>query len=201
MPLAAHLEEWARKATWTIPEAACLVHEEAPGPLEIETAFTSTDDISGTYAWLLKEFKYHNLNSIGEVDGEPVFSPGTLMRRLKENKRHVSKNIWKAYNQAHKQKTNPFGAHPLNKMADKVFREAARLAWEKYPDLRAEELSNLLSYLPSHMHNIALPRWSPKTISHHISELNPNGPGRPRMTDEPKPVLDLAEIAAKISVN
>ena len=189
------LESWAFQATWSIREAAYLVNEQDPLSSNIEILATSTSPVSQTYYWLRKEYEKGNLIKVDGTDEEPRFSPGTLMRRLIEEGRHVSSRIQSVYDNRGKIK----GPHKINLEAILVYRKAAKLIWDQHPKLTLSHMAKVLTGLPSHMTSSALALRSRVTIKNYLKGLSPNKPGRPPKGSTNTKEIDLAEIVKNMT--
>ena len=90
-----------RKASWSLKEAAHLVHEINPNTNPVELKGTSDHPVDRTYVWLKKEYGKGRLYAaMGDAEN-PRFSPGTLMRHMVEKKRFVSAKVRRIYDLAH----------------------------------------------------------------------------------------------------
>jgi len=186
---------WAAMATWSIKEAAYLVNNLDPLKSEVTISPTSPSPVSKAYFWLMKEYKKGNLTQVAGSDREPRFSPGTLIRRLKEGlKLKIPKLLEAKYG-------SPGQWHPSHKqsaMAKYVYRAAAKLIWDNRPSVKLSEMAELLTGLPMHKTNVALPTRSHVTIRNYLKGMSPNKAGRPQKHQQELPPIDLAAIAKKL---
>lgn len=186
------------KASWSMEEAAHLVHETNPETNPVKLEGTTSDPIDRTYIWLKKEYGKNRLYAvIGKDVDSPRFSPGTLMRHMKKNKRFVSSKVQKIYNVAH----GLPGAAGLSAEARKIYLDAADLIWQQLPDLPAARMAKMLTDLPEYFPMNQLPRYAEGTIRKWLKGRGPGKPGRPSKTALGNESPNLDEIASKLGKN
>ena len=184
-----------RQATWTIREAAYLVNNKNPDTSEIEISDKGSDKISSTFVWLMKEYKLGRLHPYKGSGDSAQFSPGTLMRHLKEKGHKVSGSVWKEYNQRHAQLA---GSDVITEVK-KTYVDAAFFVWEQYPNYTITRVARELQELPSYIPDKILDRPAVDTIRRWLTGMGPNKPGRPKKnanTAEGK--LILTDIVKKL---
>jgi hypothetical protein len=199
-------EFWAAKATWSIREAACLVNDVDPTDSTIKILPKSISPVSKIFYWLQKEIEHGHLTKVAVSDDEPRFSPGTIMRSLKErgpgtilgSQRKkgwdVPKSLETAYNNHGKVK----GPHKLNLEGILIYRRAAELGWRICPEMTKETMAKRLFDLPHHCENYKLPTVKVATIRKYLKGIGSTKAGRPRKGTQAAAAIDLAEIAKKI---
>ena len=184
-----------RQATWTIKEAAYLVNNQNPDSPEIEISDTGSDKISSTFVWLTKEYQKERLHPYKGSGDSAQFSPGTLMRHLKDKGHYVSESVWKEYNKQHAQSTDS----DVKIDTKKLYVDAANLIWEQCPDYPASQVGQALQELHSHIPKKPLKPPTVDTIRKWLKGKSPYGRGRPKKslnTDKCKP--DLTEVVVKL---
>ena len=164
------------RATWSLEEAAHLVHEVNPDTNPMKLSETSSDPVSKTYYWLKKEYGRGRLYNVSGTELEPRFSPGTLMRHLDKNGRYVSKVVWDFYNAANAQKRDTSSS----KHDRKVYIKAAKLIWAEHPLRPALTVAEDLVGLPLYFTNNYLGTYDKATIRKWLRGLGPRKVGRPK---------------------
>ena len=135
------LWEGAKKACWTLQEAAYYVNElGAGGPIDIH----QTNEISRAYVWLNKEHQSGRLKNIFELD-EVVFTPGTMIRHLWEGEKPVSLKMWALYTYADKGEVCGLLRRGISK---KNYLKTAKIIKDKFPDVTKAETIRFLMTLP-----------------------------------------------------
>jgi hypothetical protein len=131
----------AKKASWTIKEAACYVNEKAPdAPIDIN----GTDEISRIYVWLNKEVERGRLSPILKISND-AFSPGTIMRHLWEAEKHVSLRMWALYTYADEGEVSYL---LKNGISTDNYITAAKLIEDAYPKVTRAQITDFLMTLP-----------------------------------------------------
>ena len=185
------------QATWSIKEAAHIVHGKIPSKNPNTPSETSSDAVSRTYYWLKKEFEKGRLHPIGEDEKNPRFSPGTIMRHMKEKKRHVSQEVLNVYDSAHSHQA-PRGLNPKTK---KIYIDAAKLAWKENPDLIAADMAKFLLNLPNHYTKKYLLHYAESTLRKLLRGLGPGKVGGPPSTSTKSVQPDWAKVVTKLDDN
>ena len=185
------------KATWSLQEAAHLVHGVNPVKDTVEISETSSHSVSRTYFWLRKEFIKGRLTQVGGDAASPRFSPGTLMRHLNDKGRFVSPEIRQMYDAAHGQ----WGPKGLVAEAKGHYLRAAELFWKDDPDMPSARVAEVLVNLPSEFSKNYLPRFAVSTIRKWLRGKGPGKPGRPRSGGKKSVEPDLGKIAKKVGEN
>jgi len=90
-----HIWEGVKKASWSLEETACYLHEVSPQNFKPD--LEASDPVNRTYAWLFKEFKNKRLMS---PYNNERFSPGSVMRYMWDNHRHFTLKVWALYDLA-----------------------------------------------------------------------------------------------------
>jgi hypothetical protein len=179
-----YLDMYAKMATWSLEEAALLVNNL--NPMLEELTF---DPASYAYYWLRKEHE-KDLNSVTTgQDGEPRFSPGTIVRRLLKKGKYVSPMLRKALDRVARDST----------YCKARYLKAAALILQDHPNLPLTVVAEYLEDLPRHVEGVPLPRRSAVTIRkylrnsghHHVA-------GRPPKAVSTAVLVDLAKVAKKI---
>ncbi len=186
------------QSTWSLKEAAHLVHSVNPVKNPAVIVDTSDDPVSRTFYWLKKEFEKDRLYPIGDDDENPRFSPGTLMRHLEEKGHYVSPGVRHMYDAAH----GHYGMSSINSDTREVYVSAADLIWEDDPDRPAATVAKELIDLPNFFTKYRLLRPSPDTIRKWLRGRGPGKKGRPKggkSSNAGKP--DIAAIGKKLSKN
>ena len=163
-------------STWSLEEAAHLVHSVNPLKNPVDLEETSGAPVSITFFWLKKEFGKDRLFRIGGDDATPRFSPGTIMRHLKEKGHHVSGRVWRMYNAAHAR----IGKSSIIPDSRKVYMDAAELIWAEYPNRTASAVAKDLARLPQEFSKNKLDWVSPETIRKWLTGLGRGKKGRPK---------------------
>ena len=185
------------QATWSIKEAAHIVHGKIPSKNPNTPSETSSDAVSRTYYWLKKEFEKGRLHPIGEDEKNPRFSPGTIMRHMEEKNHYVSQKVLKVYASAHSHQA-PMGWSPK---AKKIYIDAAKLAWKENPDLLAAHMAKFLIDLPNYFHKHYLPSYGESTLRKLLRGLGPGKVGRPPSTSTKSVQPDWAKVVTKLDDN
>ena len=86
------------------------------------------------------------------------------------------------------------GPHRMNLEAVVIYREAAKLIWDKYPKMTLTQVADELTGLPSYMTSSALSPRSPVTLRNYLKGLSPNKAGRPAKGSAVTEAINLAEI-------
>lgn len=89
------------QATWSLEEAAHLVHAVNPVTQPVKLSDRSKDPVARTFFWLKKEYEKDRLFSIAGDEQTPRFIPGTLMRHMEDKGRFISKVVRNMYDVAH----------------------------------------------------------------------------------------------------
>jgi len=192
-----YLEHWADKATWSLEQAALLVNEIDPDLPPIPTFEPeSASPASRVFFWLKKEWQKGTLSSVTKSDsGEPLFSPGTLVRRLVERGKHtISARLRKA---VERPESAP-GPSKRNRKAKLRFLHAAQLIWEDHPHMTAKKMAEWLEKLPSFVHSDRLPSFSRITIRKYLIGRGPHAAGRPSERSQRSAHIDLVSYAKRI---
>jgi len=186
------------QATWSIEEAAHLVHGVNPETASVVLSETSKDPVARTYFWLMKEYGKERLFAVSQATGEPRFSPGTLMRHLEEATHAVAPHVRRIYDAAH----GNFGQSKHVPEPKEVYLAAAMLIWEDAPDLPKSVVAAKLVNLPSLIQARYLKRVSEETIRKWLRGQGPDQQGRPtKQQAEGRKDVDLETIAKKLPIN
>ena len=148
------------RATWSLEEAAHLVHEFNPDTNPVELSETSSDPVCRTYYWLKKEYGNGRLYNVSGTELEPRFSPGTLMRHLEEKNHYVSKVVWNIYGAAHGQKQDTKSSAYYRE----IYVNTAKLIWAEQPNRHTTYVVENLIDLPRHFTKFYLPTYAKSTI-------------------------------------
>lgn len=186
------------RATWSLEEAAHLVHGVNPAkhPVDLSDE-TSTDPVCRTYFWLKKENGRERLYRVGGDEENPRFSPGTLMRHLSKNRHYVSREVLRIYDTAHGQR----GDKALMAEAREIYRTAAALIWKDDPALPAARVAELLSNLPNEFTKNWLAPVTIGTIRKWLRGRGPGRVGRPPSRGKEVAEPDLGKIAEELDGN
>jgi hypothetical protein len=130
------LMKYVLKATWSLEEAAHLVHERDPEISHVEINEHSTSPVCKTYFWLKKEYEKGLLHRLSGSESDPRFSPGTLMRHLKDQGHFVSAPVRKIYDASH----GTPGPKLSSGEAKDIYRSTARIIWKQDPNLPAAQM-------------------------------------------------------------
>ncbi|MBT3786826.1 MAG: hypothetical protein HN725_18300 [Alphaproteobacteria bacterium] len=184
------------QSTWSLEEAAHLVHSINPIANPIALEENSVAPVSRTFYWLKKEFGRNRLYQIAGDDSSPRFSPGTIMRHLEERGHLVSPPVRHIYDAAH----GHFGMSNVLPDPKEIYIAAAKLIWLDYPDRPSSKIAKDLVGLPQFFSKNTL-QWVPKeTIRKWLTGLGPRKKGRPRLnqtSEANKP--DIRAIGKKLS--
>jgi hypothetical protein len=191
-----YFDLWAKTATWTIKDAAMLVCGLDPASWQDLTFEPqSTAPASRVFFWLIKEFTKGTLNKVTEEDGEPRFSPGTLVRRVRERgKFKISTRLESAMDRA---ESAP-GPGKVNQEGVEKYQRVAGYIWADHPNISAVKMAERLETLPSFVKSEKLPSMSCATIRRYLKGLGPHRAGRPPKDQPVDEHIDLAEYAKRI---
>lgn len=131
-----YLWEGANKATWSLEEAACYLHEANPSGFTPD--LSAKDPINRAYVWLHKENKEDRLKS---HIAEERFSPGSIMRYCWENHRSFSLITWAIYDLVTSLEE---GKTPHTKVFKGNYITAARAIWKEYPNISKNKMVDFL---------------------------------------------------------
>lgn len=185
-------------ATWSLEEAAHLVHEINPKTNPVELTCKSNHPVDRTYAWLKKELKNGHISPLLNDAGTPRFSPGTIMRRLEEKDHYVSKKVRRIYDAAH----GHAGTASVFGEAKEIYLTAADLIWEQSPGLPAAVVAKILhNELPSYFTKNYLPVYAEATIRKWLKGKGPGKPGRPPKNAATSGLPDIKKIVSKLNKN
>lgn len=198
------IAQWAKTASWSICEAAYLVSGvEPPTPLVKPNSKLPTAE-AGVYVWLTKEFNNGHLPP--PVEGEGIaarFSPGTLMRHLKNNgggKFTVFAPLSIAYDNKGKSQPGPSADNALSRY---YYQQAADLVWDECPSATISSVASLLEPLHKALESegVTCPfRWKAlSTIRGYLANRggNPKG-GRPSKSVTAQELPTITSIAKKL---
>jgi hypothetical protein len=194
---AAEISEWCAKASWSINEAAYLVHECDPHTPDVRIDIKSSDPVSKTHTWLCKELQKGRLHPISKPGDEERFSPGTLMRHLRNHDRFVSPKVLNTYSS---RSANP-GPDQRHEATRHMFRAAARLIWDEHPQATAKQVSKAFVPLPKHVGHTTMKVVSEATIRRYIKGISRRSPGRPKAEHVVDVEVDLEELSKKLASN
>jgi hypothetical protein len=187
--------DWVKKATWSIREAAYLVNEYDPNDPVIEIDMQSGHPVSKAYVWLIKELNDGHLHPIAGEGDEARFSPGTLMRRLKEEDKAVSEGVFNLYQ---KESAHP-GQQPGINSSRVIYRDAAKLVLEDYPFATGLQLAVALELLPSRLPHMELKPIAVATRRNYLKGIVKNGPGRPKKDEQVDVLIDWPKLVEKLT--
>lgn len=139
------LWEGAKKASWTLEEAACYVNEKSP---DTKIDVNGTDEVSRAYVWLAKEVEKGRLNSIIKISDD-AFSPGTVMRHLWEAEKPVSLKMWALYTYADKGEISGLLKQGIS---SKNYIKAAAIIENDFPSVSRAKIIQFLMRLPDKIH-------------------------------------------------
>jgi hypothetical protein len=191
------LMQYVLKATWSLQEAAHLVHERDPVNSHVEIDENSTNPVCKTYFWLKKEYEKDRLHLLAGSKSDPRFSPGTLMRHLEQHGHHVSASVRKLYDASH----GTPGPKLSSGEAKEIYRAAALYIWQQCPNLPAAQMGDLLVGLPQVWTKGYLPSYGSGTIRKWVMDIGPGKPGRPKKISDDEPIPDLKLVAAQLEKN
>ena len=185
------------QATWSLEEAAHLVHTVNPVTQPVELSEISIKPVARTYFWLKKEFGKDRLYAIGGDEQTPRFSPGTIMRHMEAEGRFISKEVRDTYNAAH--------GHPglagTYSDSKRIYLEVAELIWKIHPDKPAAQVANELVDLPDKYSKRELRPYAASAIRKFLNGKGPGKVGRPRTGKKNTDKIDIGVLAAKHSGN
>jgi hypothetical protein len=76
----------------------------------------------------------------------------------------------------------------LSRLHRTLYQHAAKIMWQKYPQLYAPDMAKILTHMPEHLKNkfpIDIPRHTPEAIQEHLKGMSPHGKGaRPKTERE-----------------
>jgi hypothetical protein len=191
------LMKYVLKATWSLEEAAHLVHERDPEISHVEINEHSTNPVCKTYFWLKKEYEKGRLHLLAGCESGPRFSPGTLMRHLKEHGHYVAASVRRLYDTSH----GIPGPKLSSEKVRETYRAAASFIWQQCPNLPKVQMSNLLVGLPQVWTKGYLPSYASGTIRKWLKDIGPSQPGRPKKISDDEPIPDLKLVAAQLEKN
>ena len=191
------LMQFVLKATWSLEEAAHLVHERDPVNSPVEIDENSTDPVCKTYFWLKKESDRERLCRLGGSKSDPRFSPGTLMWHLKDHGHFVSAPVRKLYDASH----GTPGPRLSSSEAREIYQAAAQLIWQQCPNLPKVQMSDLLVDFPQAFTKGYLPSYGSGTIRKWLKDKRPSKSGRPKKITDDEPIPDLKLVAAQLEQN
>ena len=185
------------QATWSLEEAAHLTHGVNPVIRPVKLSEKSSDPVVRTFFWLKKELGKGRLYANAEDEDGPRFSPGTLMRHMKDNDRFVNQEVLKIYNIAHRQP----GPSGLSADAKNTYLAAADIIWKDYPNMPIGKVAKCLADLPQLFTEYVLPRYSPGTIRKWLMGKGSRKAGRPKSKTKDATKIDLAKVVKKLEKN
>ena len=191
------LMKYVLKATWSLEEAAHLVHERNPVILPIEIDENLANPVCKTYFWLKKEYERKRLFRLAGSESDPRFSPGTLMRHLEDHGHFVSAHVRKVYDASH----GTPGPKLSSGEAKDIYRSVAKIIWKQCPNLTSAQMGKLLVDLPQHFAKRYLPSYASGTIRKWLKGRGPGKPGRPKKISDDEPIPDLKLVAAQLEKN
>ncbi len=185
------------QATWSLEEAAHLVHAVNPVTQPVKLSDRSKDPVARTFFWLKKEYEKDRLFSIAGDEQTPRFIPGTLMRHMEDKGRFISKVVRNMYDVAH---GHP-GLKGLDPSEKPIYLEAAKLIWKDHPDFPAAHVAHILTELPTKFTKHQLLRYTPGTLRKWLRGKGPGKVGRPSSKKKALEKPDISKLAAKLGGN
>ena len=190
------VSHWVQRATWTLYEAAHLISGYDPNnPVPYKNK--TTHPVYQLYAWLKKEYDYSRLYAVEQLENEPHFVPGTLLRHVRERgagKFRISQQVWGAYHNKGQAK-----AGVVHQNAEYIYVEAAKIVWEKWPNATAEVVAKALTQLPANLPHLNLPSYSPVTIRNYLKGRSPHKGGRPKKPNIKWQDIDLSLVKDQLT--
>jgi hypothetical protein len=191
-----------RLSSWTLRQAAFYVHNVNPNSYTKDILDQQTNFPPAlTYNWLLKERAKYRLTPSNEIDGEEVYSPGSIMRHLRERGRSFVEEVYTAYDN-HFQGINQTGPTTAQRKQKRKYQEAARYLKDLHPGLTNAEIADVLEQLPTRLPNHKLLRFSKGTLKNWTSEAVGSGKrGRPKDSEKyhlPLDQIDWEEMESAI---
>ena len=163
----------------------------------VEIDENSTDPVCKTYFWLKKEYDKDRLHRLVGCESDPRFSPGTLMRHLKDHGRFVSAPVRKLYDAS----CGTPGPRLSSSEAREIYQAAAQLIWQQCPNLPKVQMSDLLVDFPRAFTKGYLPSYGSGTIRKWLKDIRPSKSGRPKKLTDDEPIPDLKLVAAQLDKN
>ncbi|MBK1670017.1 hypothetical protein CKO28_18445 [Rhodovibrio sodomensis] len=189
------LAAWATAPTWSLREAALLLHGHDPDREDVPIGEKIKTPVSQTYYWLKKEYITGQLTAVAGTDDEPRFGPGTIIRRRLAKRYHVSPKLHEAWENGGHLSGNASQAE----MAFYHYRLAAQTIWQDHPEITLDEMAQLLAQLPHYTGTDVIPPRAPETIKgKYLTGISPRHRGRPSKK-EPTGDINLAAVAQKIA--
>ena len=88
---------YIKQSTWSLQEAAYLVHGKIPGASPSDMSPVSSEPTSATYHWLKKKCDDGLIHPAIPDKDNPRFTPGTIFRFMEKKKRRFSKSVRNIY--------------------------------------------------------------------------------------------------------
>ena len=169
------LIRYLKQPSWSLEEAAHLVHGKIPGTSPSDMSPVSSETTSATHLWLKGQFDRGRLYSVDGDQVNPRFLPGTILRFMEKRKRRFSKQVRNIYDAIYSE-TVP---REMWRVARDLYVSVAEQIWNQFPDMPAAQVSIHLEDLHGLLPQPDLPMPTLDTIRKWLRHKGPRKAGRP----------------------